>query len=158
MQKVLFVCTGNVALSPMAEGIFNHHAKTKFGANRFEAVSAGFQVTEEDKAARHAVDTLDRMGIDIKHHRAKKVNREIVQEAVVVLVMSRAHKLELNKRYPHCKDKILTFHEFCGKGRTKDVEDPYGMTLHSYMESSNELNELIENLFERLQEPEFQED
>lgn len=57
-QKVLFLCTQNLARSQMAEGFLREHA-----GDRFEAFSAGCEVSDEVHP--HAVEVMEEFGIDI---------------------------------------------------------------------------------------------
>ena len=71
-QNVLFVCTGNSARSILAEGILSH-----FGADRFEAFSAG----SHPKGAVNplAVTTLKNLRVADRPYRSKNWS-EYVQE------------------------------------------------------------------------------
>ena len=65
MKRVLFVCTGNRARSQMAEGLLRHLA-----GDRFEVHSAG---TEPKGLARHTVEVMLEIGVDISGQRSKHV-------------------------------------------------------------------------------------
>jgi arsenate reductase len=64
-QKVLIVCTGNVARSQMAEGLLRHDA-----GDRFEVFSAGLHPSY---VRPHAIAVMREIGIDISGHRSKSV-------------------------------------------------------------------------------------
>jgi arsenate reductase len=67
MKRVLFLCTGNSARSPMAEGLVN-----RFLAGEWEAVSAG--VRPAGYVHPLAVRAMAELGIDISAHRSKSVD------------------------------------------------------------------------------------
>jgi len=63
--RVLFVCTGNIARSQMAEGLLRHRA-----GDRFEVFSAG---TEPKILSPTTVAVMREVGIDVAGHRSKSV-------------------------------------------------------------------------------------
>lgn len=151
MKKVLFICTGNICRSALAEGIFNHQIKQKKAADAFVAISAGMYVTDNEKASHHAIEVLKPMQIDITGHRSKGVNEVFMEEAFIVITMTRAHKNALRLQYPQHGHKVFTFHEYTEGDASKDVEDPYGMPASFYMACSNDLSQGIEKLIEKLE-------
>ena len=68
-QKVLFVCTGNVCRSPMAEGFLRHMVK-EAGAD-IEVGSAGIGAMEDMMPSRHSVTAMKEEGIDISRQRSR---------------------------------------------------------------------------------------
>jgi arsenate reductase len=64
--RVLFVCSGNHCLSPIAEGCLK-----RYGGDHFEVLSAGLSPRPLDPLA---VDSLQRAGIDISGHRPTPVS------------------------------------------------------------------------------------
>ncbi len=64
--KVLFVCTGNSCRSQMAEGWLRHLA-----ADQFEVFSAGTCAVGVNPTA---IKVMSEIGIDISHHRSKRVD------------------------------------------------------------------------------------
>ena len=64
MKQVLFLCTGNSARSLIAEGILRH-----YGADKFQAVSAGSQPTGKPNPGALAI--LHEKGIDTAFARSK---------------------------------------------------------------------------------------
>ena len=66
MKRVLFVCTGNRARSQMAEGLLRHLA-----GDRFEVHSAG---TEPKGLARHTVEVMLEIGVDVSGQRSEHVD------------------------------------------------------------------------------------
>lgn len=77
--KVLFLCTGNSCRSQMAEGFLRH-----FAGDRFDVASAGIHpsVLSPD-----AVEAMREVGIDISHHRSKKVDELIGQHFYYVITV-----------------------------------------------------------------------
>ena len=78
-QKVLIVCTGNVARSQMAEGLLRHEA-----GDRFEVFSAGLHPSY---VRPHAITVMRELGIDISAHRSKSVDEFAGQEIDYVITV-----------------------------------------------------------------------
>src|SRR5690349_4501726 len=68
-KRVLFMCTGNVARSQMAEGLLRHLA-----GDRFEVFSGG---VFPSYVRPNAITVMKELGIDISDHRSKSVNEFI---------------------------------------------------------------------------------
>ncbi len=68
-KRVLFMCTGNVARSQMAEGLLRHLA-----GDRFEVFSGG---VIPSYVRPNAIAVMKELGIDISAHRSKSVNEFI---------------------------------------------------------------------------------
>ncbi|MFP6734833.1 MAG: hypothetical protein VB959_13445 [Rhodospirillales bacterium] len=62
MKKILFVCTGNICRSPMAEGFFRELMKER---GDFEALSAGLAAVDGQPPSAHAVTAMKELGLDI---------------------------------------------------------------------------------------------
>jgi arsenate reductase len=70
--RVLFVCSGNHCLSPIAEGCLK-----RYGGDHFEVLSAGLTPRPLDPLA---VDALQRAGIDISGHRPTPISEHEGEE------------------------------------------------------------------------------
>jgi len=75
MKTVLFICTGNVCRSPMAEGIFRHAIQ---GRGNYRVISAGLGAMEGQLPSLHAVDAVRELGIDISSQRSRMLTPELV--------------------------------------------------------------------------------
>ena len=85
-QRVLIICTGNVARSQMGEGLLRH-----MGGDRFEVFSAGLLPSY---VRPHAIAAMKELGIDISHHRSKSLNEFLdTPFDYVITVCDRASQL-----------------------------------------------------------------
>ncbi len=89
---VLVVCTANQCRSPMAERLL---------ARRLEQAgidarvgSAGF-LAGGAPAADGAVAALDRLGLDLRDHRSRTIDTDLLDEADVTITMEGAHVVDI---------------------------------------------------------------
>src|SRR5438477_3601067 len=85
---ILFVCTGNTCRSPMAAALLRHH----LGVDAtIEVASVGTIGWNGYPATPHAVAVLAERGIDLSAHISRKINRDDVERADVIIAMTRKH-------------------------------------------------------------------
>jgi glycine hydroxymethyltransferase len=131
VKKLLFVCTGNICRSPMAEGLWRHMTKN---SAQFQALSAGVSAVQGQRASPHAVDVLRDVGVDISRHRSQPVSAEIVRAADIILAMTSGHAEALAYLYPEAAKKTFLIREFDPAAREDDLDvmDPIGMGRGTY--------------------------
>ena len=78
-QRVLILCTGNSARSPMAEGLLQ-----EMGGGKFEVESAGMHPS---RVRPEAIAVMRELGIDISGHRSKSVDEFAGQEFAYVITV-----------------------------------------------------------------------
>jgi len=152
MKKIVFVCTGNVCRSPMAEALFNEFIKKEPSLSEFEAVSAGTFALEGAGATKESVVAMrDIYGIDITGHKARNLTKTDVNDAFLVLTMERSHKDYIMSMLPHSYKKVHTLKEYAlDSPASVDIADPYAYPLETYKYCALEIAEGIEALIKKL--------
>src|SRR6476659_6599129 len=111
MKTVLFVCTGNICRSPMAEGIFRHAVE---GRGNYRVISAGLGALDGQPPSSHAVTAVKELGIDISSQRSRMLTPELVHQADYIFGMTHSHVDTVMLLYPQAAEKTFLLREFDG--------------------------------------------
>lgn len=115
IKNILVVCIGNICRSPMAE----YFLKQEFPELHIE--SAGISGLTGHTADEKAQLCMQRLGMDMQSHIAKKLNAELIKKADLVLVMSQNQQKRIEQSWPFAKGKTFRL----GHWQNKNVPDPY---------------------------------
>ncbi len=83
--------------------------------------SAGISGLAGHPADEKAQHCMQRLGINMQSHIAKKLNAELIKKADLVLVMSQNQQKHIEQNWPFAKGKIFRL----GHWQNKNVPDPY---------------------------------
>jgi protein-tyrosine phosphatase len=125
-RRVLFVCTGNICRSPLAEAVFKKHVRERGLAARYHADSAGTHGWHEgDPADPRTIRVGERHGIDVDSIARPLASRDF--EAFDVLVaMDRGHLREMRAQCPPAlAERLRLMRDYDDEGKGTDVPDPY---------------------------------
>jgi glycine hydroxymethyltransferase len=131
VKSVLFVCTGNICRSPIAEGLFR-----RLIGNRkdIEVGSAGVHAVRGQPPSLYAVQVCESEGVDISGLRSEPLTNELVNRATHIFAMTGAHLETIHMLFPQGAEKTFLVREFEEPGATcwRDVPDPIGMGRDVY--------------------------
>lgn len=144
--RLLFVCSGNICRSPLAEAIFRHQAAQAGRAGEFEVDSAGTHAYHEGQPADPRARRVGRLhGVAVTSI-AREVEARDFERFDLILAMDRGHLRELKARCPApLRDRIRLMREFADPPGG-DVPDPY----YSGDEAFDTLFDLLDGCCRRL--------
>ena len=145
VKHVLFVCTGNICRSPMAEGLFRDAVK---GRPDIEVASAGVATGYGQPPSQHAVEVLRPWSVDITKQRSQPLTDDLVEDATHIFVMTRGHLEAVQMYFPEAADKTYLLREFDPEVRhgQLDVPDPIGLGIHAYFECRDTIKRSLPGL------------
>jgi protein-tyrosine phosphatase len=128
MQKILFVCLGNICRSPLGEGIMLHFIEEQNLENRFQVDSAGTAGYHINEAPDHrTIANAKKNGVDISKLRARKFTIEDFDVFDKIYVMDESNYenvLALAQNTEH-KNKVDYLLNVLHPQQNKHVPDPY---------------------------------
>ncbi len=131
MKNVLFVCTGNICRSPIAEGLFR-----RLIGNRkdIEVASAGVHAVRGQPPSLYAVQVCVEEGTDISGLRSQPLTATLVDQATHIFAMTGAHVETIQTLFPQTAEKTFLLREFEEPGTTvwREVPDPIGLGREVY--------------------------
>src|SRR6266700_5410834 len=153
MKTILFVCTGNVCRSPMAEGIFRQAIR---GRGNYRVLSAGLGALEGQPPSSYAVQAVKELGIDISDRRSRALTPEMVQQADYIFGMTHSHIDTVMLLYPQAAEKTFLLREFDETLDLfeKDISDPIGGSYEVYLNCRDQIEQGIASLMRFIQQGE----
>jgi RpiB/LacA/LacB family sugar-phosphate isomerase len=154
MKTILFICTGNVCRSPMAEGLFR---KAAGGRGEFRVLSAGIGAIDGQPPTPHSVQAMRELGVDISGQRSRALTAELVREADFIFGMTHAHVDTIALLYPQAAEKtflLLEFDEML-EPFEKDIADPIGSPYPVYVNCRDQIEHGIASLLKFMEQHEI---
>jgi protein-tyrosine phosphatase len=170
-MKVLFVCTGNLCRSPMAEVLLRDELHRR-GCSGVDVVSSGTWGIDGSPATPEAVQAVGELDVDLSSHRARSLDVDEVRSADIVIAMTSVHVREITQMVPGAERKVVLLKQLAATVatplaenatrpqrldallggrrpdlvRAHDVDDPMGMDLGRYRRTVAELRQGIAHL------------
>lgn len=126
--RVLFVCTGNICRSPLAEGIFRQLVENRGLSQRFEVDSAGTTSFHVGEPPHRGVARLARKhGVHLDGRARQVTSGDELESYDWIIGMTPEHTERLQWMNPDAEDRIRLLLDFAGESYSEagGVHDPY---------------------------------
>ncbi|MCA9790864.1 MAG: hypothetical protein KC910_03685 [Candidatus Eremiobacteraeota bacterium] len=116
----MFLCYGNICLSPFAAGVWNRELGTARSAGFIESEGRTTPATYRRLAAAH--------GVDLSGHGSRYASPQLIDWAQAIVVMDRHNLEDLRRLYPEAEERTFPLGAFLEQPR-QEIEDPYYLDL-----------------------------
>lgn len=145
--RIMFVCSGNICRSPMAQAIAEELLEERGLAG--VVISAGTLGLVGREPALEARKALAEIDLELSGKRSQGVSPPMAEHADYLPVMAPKHEDYLRDRVEDADDKIVRLWEYA-EGAGSGIEDPVGEDLESFRETRDLLYECIDNWLDEL--------
>lgn len=152
-MKIMFICTGNICRSAMAEWLLKEKAK-EAGRKDIEVYSCGVYAEDGDVSTYEAKKVMqDEYEIDMSKHKATNIRNSKIKEMDVILCATTSHKIAVLDMYPELEGKVYTMKEYVGYHRQYhddiNIKDPWGYDIETYRSCVAEIEECINGILSK---------
>lgn len=151
-MNLLFVCTGNICRSPLAEVIAQAEADARGWADVCCA-SAGTFAFPGRPASGPGIAVAAAHGLDLAAHASRELSLELLEWADLVIGMEASHAGAAARLAPDAAVRVMTdFLPADDDWRGGGVPDPYGGDIGTYEATRKLLTRAMRGLFDALGE------
>jgi protein-tyrosine-phosphatase len=152
MFNIVFVCTGNMCRSPMAEAILRHKL-LQIGHNDFFVTSSGIHANNDQPAAPLAVEVCQEHAIDLSRHLTRTLNPKELFSSDLIFAMEPVQKDFLVLFFPALRDKVALLGSWPQPDSKKGmIPDPMGGDLKDYRKTFDVISRNIDRIMPSLLE------
>ena len=154
MKTILFICTGNVCRSPMAEALFR---RAVAGRGDFRALSAGLGAVDGQPPTAHSVTAMRELGVDISGQRSRALTANLLRQADYIFGMTHSHVDAIGLLYPAAAEKTFLLREFdeLPGPFEKDISDPIGSPYAVYVNCREQIEHGIASILKFMEQHEM---
>jgi len=135
----------------MAVGMLGHFLPQKF-KEIITVSSAGTEALHGNQATDLAIQAMKQYGIDISHHRARRLNKSMVAEADLILAMEQYHQKIIRGMQLFGAGKIQLLSRFDDSRKPYDIQDPIGGGLEFYTQSAKLIHNCLDGVYSYIEE------
>lgn len=146
MKKIMFICTGNICRSAMADAYMK---KRVLEENLpIEVYSSGIYAEDGAEASFLAKEVMQEYEVNLDSHKATNTVNSGIADMDIILCATTGHKRMLLQMIPNLKEKIYTIKEYA-YGEELDIGDPWGYDITVYRRCATEIVQAIEKIIEK---------
>ena len=143
-KQVIFICSGNICRSPLAEVLLRERIEKR--SLDLETSSAGTLGIEDHAANPDAVTAAAEVALDLRDHRSRGSSHKLLEDAFAIVVMGPEHESAILSRHPGFEDSVVRLWEYCPAGRdTGEIEDPLGRGLAEFRRIRDVIREALDH-------------
>ena len=153
-MNILFVCTGNICRSPLAEGIFGQMVRRSGLESSFLVDSAGTHAFVNSPPDIFAQSIAAARGIDISLLRSRQFTHSDLERFDMILAADKFNLHFINSIAtvdPAVNTELLM--RYYPAAGIEEVPDPYGGNMDSFKRVFNLIQSACSGLLEKLQSP-----
>jgi protein-tyrosine phosphatase len=145
--RVIFVCSGNICRSPLAEVM----AKHMFAQREISSVviSMGTLGIHGRPAASNSVRAAAEIDLDLEGHRSQGIQAGLLEVADWLVVMEKKHARALLDVNGQLADKIVRLWEHVDE-ELDGIPDPVGQDIEAFRTARERIESGLENWMEQL--------
>jgi protein-tyrosine phosphatase len=136
MSNILFVCTGNICRSPMAQGMLMAGLREAGQAGLHTVESAGIHAVVDAPPTANALKVAASYGVDIGAHRARTFDKADFARFEFIYALDSGHLDFLREIRPRDYSGELDLLPSSSGGRRLEIADPYGRSRRAYERSA----------------------
>lgn len=145
-EQIIFVCTSNTLLSPLAEGIYRKNAPQYMPG----AISRGLVVLFEEPINPRCDILLTKNGFPISSHgQSRQLKEEDLKEGSLILTMALSEKVKVIEEFGH-EENVYTLGEYVGEDT--DILEPAGAGEEKYRECFETLLHRVGKAIEKMEQ------
>lgn len=140
VERLVFVCRGNICRSPYAEAVVSKRGL-------MSAASFGLEARTGSPAYDKAVRNARMRSIDLRGHRATAVDDIEIRRGDLLVAMEPHHAVTLTQRFPHSQVTLLGI---WAPRRRPFIQDPYSCGDGYYQECFGFIDTALDGLLDPL--------
>lgn len=149
-MNILFLCTGNISRSYLAEMLFRHEVE-KSRSPGISVSSAGILGNDGMPADPVMVEYLRGFNIPVKEHSARTVTGKDIEWADRIYVMENRHREYIREYWPWADSRVERLGKYIAPDHAEDdIIDPYGRPDYYYRVAQSQITSAVKALFEKL--------
>lgn len=151
MYSIIFICTGNICRSPMAEGVLRKKC-SELNRTDIAVSSMGIHARDGFGASELAIQVCKKEGIDISEHKSRMLVPDELVKSDLVLVMEPLHLNYIYTFFPIISKKTFLLGSWPGENKAKGaIQDPIGVSIKVYSKIYKEITAHIDRILPTIQ-------
>ncbi|MBN1552361.1 low molecular weight protein arginine phosphatase [bacterium] len=128
--QILFICSGNICRSPMAEASLRSRIPPDL-KHVVSIKSAGIRAISGVPPTAEAELAAKLKGYSLRNHRSSPINDLVIETADIILCMEPNQCDYILTRYPRVASKLFPLKAYA-QGEYDEIPDPFGFDIHHY--------------------------